>query len=140
MSEVFADTAYWIASLLPDDKHHRSAVDAVQALEAGTRIVTSQMVLTEVLNDFGGRGSYLRGLAVSLVDQVTAETDVTVIPQADEWFGRALALYRDRPDKAWSLVDCSSMVICDERRITDVLTSDRHFVQAGYNALLLSYD
>jgi predicted nucleic acid-binding protein len=136
VSEVFADTAYWIAFLLPDDRYHSSAMAAVGALQADRRIVTSQMVLSEVLNDFGGRGKYLRGLGVSLVDQLNAHANVTVIPQTDELFGRTLTLYRDRPDKAWSFVDCSSMVICEERGITDLLTSDKHFVQAGFNALL----
>lgn len=47
------------------------------------------------------------------------------------------ALFEKRLDKAWSLTDCISIIVMQERGIKDVLTSDRHFVQAGFNALLL---
>jgi hypothetical protein len=37
-----------------------------------------------------------------------------------------------RPDKEWSLTDCISFVAMNERNITDALTSDHHFEQAGF--------
>ena len=48
----------------------------------------------------------------------------------------AIGLYELRPDKEWSLVDCASMLICEKRGIRRVLTSDRHFEQAGFEILL----
>jgi hypothetical protein len=42
-----------------------------------------------------------------------------------------------RVDKAWSLTDCISFVVMREHEITDALTGDRHFTQAGFNALLV---
>jgi predicted nucleic acid-binding protein len=47
-----------------------------------------------------------------------------------------LARYKDRSDKYWSLVDCISMIICDERKIYRVFTTDRNFQQAGFEILL----
>jgi len=35
-----------------------------------------------------------------------------------------------------AFTDCISISIMQERKIDDVLTSDRHFVQAGFHALL----
>jgi uncharacterized protein len=48
-------------------------------------------------------------------------------------------LYVDRPDKDWGLTDCSSFEIMRRKRIVQALTADEHFVQAGYQALLLQY-
>lgn len=46
-------------------------------------------------------------------------------------------MYSLHTDKTWGLVDCISFVVMQERGITDALTADRHFQQAGFRALLL---
>jgi uncharacterized protein len=50
----------------------------------------------------------------------------------------AWQLLTQRQDKEWSLVDCSSFVIMQQREITEALTGDRHFEQAGFIRLLKS--
>jgi uncharacterized protein len=137
MTVVFADTSYWIASFLPGDQLHEAADRAATAC-AGRLLVTSEFVLTELLNDFSGRGQHFRAFAADLVRDLRAAELTRVVPVSDELFEAALTLYEGRPDKKWSLTDCSSMVICERERIKDVLTHDRHFVQAGFNALLRS--
>jgi predicted nucleic acid-binding protein len=44
--------------------------------------------------------------------------------------------YQTRPDKSWSLTDCSSFLIMESEGIEAALTYDRHFEQAGFQALL----
>lgn len=44
-------------------------------------------------------------------------------------------LYDARPDKSWSLTDCISFVVMAERDLTEPLTGDHHFDQAGFTAL-----
>ncbi len=39
-------------------------------------------------------------------------------------------------DKEWGLVDCVSFVTMNQLGITEALTTDRHFEQAGFVALL----
>jgi len=41
-----------------------------------------------------------------------------------------------RNDKDWSLTDCISFIVMEEHGITEALTGDRHFEQAGFRALL----
>jgi uncharacterized protein len=59
-----------------------------------------------------------------------------VIPQDRELFLAALALYRRRHDKGYSLTDCMSMVVCTDLGITQVLSHDHHFRQEGFEILL----
>ena len=51
-------------------------------------------------------------------------------------FDRGLDLYRERLDKNWSLTDCISFVIMRDESLTDALTADVNFVQAGFRALM----
>jgi uncharacterized protein len=135
MKRVFADTAYWIALLNPRDQLHSRAVE-VSAKLAEARIVTSDWVLTELLNGFAEGGTTLRSAAASAVAALQSSASVTVIPQTRQAFTAALELYRERSDKGWSLTDCSSFLTIRELEIDSALTSDRHFEQAGCKALL----
>ena len=135
MKGVFADTAYWIAISNPHDFLHDRARQIFRALPS-QRLVTSEMVLTEFLNDFGQRGQFLRRLAARLVARATADRNVTVVGQTRRQFRDALALYSERSDKSWSLTYCASFRIMAQYGISEALTYDRHFVLAGFKALL----
>jgi predicted nucleic acid-binding protein len=49
----------------------------------------------------------------------------------------ALELYRGRSDKDWGMTDCASFVVMAENGISDALTADQHFKQAGFRPLML---
>ena len=49
---------------------------------------------------------------------------------------KALALLENRLDKNWSLCDAVSFVLMKNRNLTEALTTDRHFEQAGFVRLL----
>ena len=59
-----------------------------------------------------------------------------MIPPARDQFDRALELYERRADKDWSLTDCLSFLVMEDRGIRDALTADHHFEQAGFRALM----
>jgi hypothetical protein len=61
---------------------------------------------------------------------------VEVVPMTSDLYGQAFDLFRNRPDKEWGLTDCASFVVMRARGMTDALTSDDHFEQAGFQALL----
>ena len=135
MTHVFADTAYWIALFNPRDQLHTRATQASAELTR-VRIVTSDWVLTELLNGFAKSGPQVRSAASTAVVALRSNTNVTVVPQTRQAFTAALGLYRERSDKGWSLTDCSSFLIVRELGIDAALTSDKHFEQAGCKALL----
>ena len=55
---------------------------------------------------------------------------------SEELYSRALRLYRERPDKEWTLTDCVSFIVMEDRGITEALTTDEHFQQAGFDVLM----
>jgi len=55
----------------------------------------------------------------------------------EELFDQAVTLYAARMDKEWGVTDCISFVVMQERGLTAALTTDAHFQQAGFQALLL---
>ncbi|HZF08408.1 MAG TPA: PIN domain-containing protein [Thermoanaerobaculia bacterium] len=135
MRSVFADTSYWLALLNPRDTLHARVKSLYSSLD-GVRLVTSEMVLTELLNDFAGRGEALRTTAVRAVERLREETQVFIAPQTSPLFREAFVLYSTRGDKDWSQTDCASFRIMEDHGITEALTHDRHFEQAGFVALL----
>lgn len=135
MRIIFADTGYWVALLNPNDDLHPKA----QALSTSLNpihLVTSEMVLTEVLNDFSKRGEYFRKVALKLVKSLYEHPNVTIVSQTSTQFQQGLLLYEQRPDKEWSHTDCVSFQIMQEQGIAEALAYDKHFAQAGFIALL----
>jgi predicted nucleic acid-binding protein len=71
-----------------------------------------------------------------LLDTLSATPDARIIGPSEELFSRGVELYRQRPDKEWSLTDCLSFVVMGDERISEALTGDHHFEQAGFRVLL----
>jgi predicted nucleic acid-binding protein len=134
MASVFADTYFYLALLGRDDAARRRAEDVAAALRVP--VVTTAWVLTEVANALGAREH--RAFYVQLARALRADPTVTLVPASQDLFERGEALYADRPDKGWSLTDCISFVVMEDMKITDALTADHHFEQAGFQALLKS--
>ena len=44
-------------------------------------------------------------------------------------------LFANRLDKAWSLTDCISFHVMSVRGLTEALTADHHFEQAGFRTI-----
>lgn len=136
MIAVFADTSYWIAVLNRRDPLHPRAL-SVNAKLSATKLVTSEMVLAELLNGMSGEEP-LRVASSSAVERMRRRGTVAVVPQTPEQFDAAFLLYKRAADKLWSLTDCASFLLMRQMGIREALTYDQHFVQAGFTALLRS--
>ena len=135
MTSVFLDTAYVIALVSGRDQYHQQALQVEEEVAQGNiPVVTTQAVLTEVGNALAVPP--YRRIAVGYLEMLEREPVVEIIPVSDALFHRGLDLYRARQDKKWGLTDCISFVVMRERGITDALTADKHFEQAGFNVLL----
>ena len=133
---VFLDTAYVFALLNTRDQWHASAKRWQARLTKEQRpILTSQFVFIEIADGLSSLG--FRKQAIIVLDTLAASRFVEIIPASPEFYAEALDMYRARADKQWGLTDCSSFAIMQRRGLQDVLSTDRHFTQAGYRPLLL---
>jgi predicted nucleic acid-binding protein len=61
---------------------------------------------------------------------------IEIVPLATDLLERGIDLFARRPDKSWSLTACISFVVMADRGLSEALTGDHHFEQAGFRALL----
>lgn len=121
MKQVFADTSYWIALINPRDELHSKAAAATQGHKGGL-IVTSEMVLTELLNAFSDQGRQVRNAVSRAVKTLRSSPGVRIVPQTSDQFERAFARYHAMADKDWSLTDCASFLIMEAEGIEAALS------------------
>ena len=99
------------------------------------KLVTTDEVLTEVLNFLSTYGQGMRKRALLLIRDILDNPNIRVISQTHDSFRQGLALYEGRLDKGYSLTDCISMQVMKQLKITEVLTHDKHFKQEGFIVL-----
>lgn len=131
MNPCFADTFFFLALLNRDDAAHELAV---RTRESGRRTVTTDFVLVDLGEHLCDRRN--RGLFVAFYDFLDRSPTTEIIRVSDDLVRRGRQLYVGRPDKDWSLTDCISFVVMTDRGITEALTGDHHFEQAGFKAIL----
>jgi predicted nucleic acid-binding protein len=135
VAEVFLDASYAIALTSPRDQHHADALRLADRLESSrTPMVTTRAVLLEVGNAFARIDR--RSVGAALLDSLERDPDVEIVPLSEELYQQGAELYQRYSDKEWGLTDCISFVVMRSRGLRDALTSDDHFRQAGFRALL----
>lgn len=135
MPEIFLDTSYVIALSSAKDHFHQKALEIAENVQAKKiKMITTRAVMLEIGNALSGL-SY-RAAAVTLLNSLESDSNVGIVPLTESLFRQGFALFCERQDKSWGLVDCISFVVMKERKISEALTTDTHFQQAGYRAVL----
>jgi predicted nucleic acid-binding protein len=135
MKIAFADSTFYIALLISRDCNHEKAKTVAESWTGHT--ITTEYVLTEVANHLSGNGRRRRRYGQLLAD-IRADSQAVIVRSESKLWQRGSDLYLARPDKGWSLTDCTSFIVMEEQGITEALAADHHFEQAGFRALLLS--
>ena len=135
MSETFVDTVAWIALVNARDSLNDRAREVFAKLRLQNyQFVTTEFVLLEFPNALSAPD--FREKAAIFIEGLQQMTDVEIISVSSDLFAPGFGLYKNRPDKEWSLVDCTSFIVMEERKITESFTEDHHFEQAGFIKLL----
>ena len=132
MSRAFADTFYFLALLNQRDPAHPRALAAAQ--DAQLHCVTTDWVLVELGDALCAVGN--RAEFSALYQALQFDARWTIVPADRELLDRAVALDQERPDQDWPLTDCISFLVMQDAVLTEALTGDHHFAQAGFQALL----
>jgi uncharacterized protein len=128
---AFADTSFYLALLDERDGLHERAL---AESKLNRPLVTTEFIILELGNACARAEDHEDFLTV--LAGMRASSRTTIVPLDPQVLQRGLDLFTSRADKNWSLTDCTSFVVMHDRAIQEGLTSDRHFDQAGFKALL----
>ncbi|MBI3319171.1 MAG: type II toxin-antitoxin system VapC family toxin [Candidatus Omnitrophica bacterium] len=132
---LFVDTSFVQAWFNRRDQYHEPATRLAGRFLQARELWTSEAVLLEIATAFRAPGQ--RPIAVRIWDRFHSDPRCHLVSISGSLLQRAMELFRNRPDKAWSLTDCISFLLMSDHHLTDALACDHHFVQAGFRALLL---
>lgn len=134
MSATFVDTSYLIALVRTGDAHHARAMAWLAAVRGD--LLTSEYVLLEFVDAVCP--PLVRQRAAAAVRALRDDDQTRIVPGSTALLNEGLDFFARHADKRWSLTDCTSFVVMRRDGITDALTSDHDFEQAGFRALLRS--
>ncbi len=126
------DTSFVVAMVNQRDENHEKAVRLSVEFDRRPTLITDSILL-EIGNSLA---KDFKVEAVAAIEGFFKSYEVMVVRLDETLFSKAFDLYRFQNDKTYGLVDCISFVVMREHGITDALTHDRHFVQAGFRALM----
>jgi predicted nucleic acid-binding protein len=134
--EVFVDTSGLYALVEKNDAHHRAARHAVENLvRGGRKLVLTDYIVDETITLSNARSG--KRVAMRVLDLVEQSAGIRI-----EWVGslrfeEATSFFRKHADHGYSFTDCTSFIVMNELELTQALTTDKHFREAGYEALLV---
>jgi len=132
---VFADTSFFFALAARRDPAHASAAEQFARLLRRQRpIVTTDYVVDEALTLTKARTT--AAVAVALLDRIEGSEAITLEVVSVSRFSLAKTFFRKHADHGYSFTDCTSFVVMRELEITEALTTDHHFAEAGFRPLL----
>jgi hypothetical protein len=134
--EVFVDTSGLYALVEKNDAHHRAARRAVENLvRGGRKLVLTDYIVDETTTLANARSG--KRVAMRVLDLVEQSAGIRI-----EWVGSlrfeaTTTFFRKHADHGYSFTDCTSFIVMNELELTQALTTDKHFPEAGFEALLL---
>ena len=135
--KVFVDTSGWARYLNQQDPLHPEASKAFrQVVSRGSGLVTTNYVLSELVPLMSVRMRINRLDVLAAVERIHQLRFLSILYIDQDLDAQAWALLRQYSDKEWSLVDAASFVVMRAAGISEALTTDHHFEQAGYIRLL----
>jgi predicted nucleic acid-binding protein len=133
--EVFVDSSGLYALADHRDSAHARAKEYVSRLvRSGTRLVVTDYVIDEscTLAKIRAGGD----AALRLLEIVERSRAFQICWVGIEYFEAAKVFFRRHVEHGYSFTDCTSFVVMRDMGMRDALTTDRHFTEAGFHALL----
>lgn len=133
-NKIFLDTSYAIALSVSSDANHALALQIAGKLEHTARLFTTRAIFLEIGNALAKKR--YRNAAVRLLTALENDPTIEIIEVSNELYTRSFGLFQSRSDKDWGIIDCISFTVMKDLAITEALSADVHFEQAGFRALL----
>ena len=125
-SEVFVDTAFWIAAVRqPDAQHERAKALGKEILSRRAKVVISDMVLAEVVTFILKKDG--QQAAQELMDLLEDSTTVLFVDKPVLEDAKTLLRRYWSPRKKLSVCDATSCVLMQRHGIEDMYSFDSDF-------------
>jgi len=135
MKKIFADTSGWLALVVKSDFLHEKAINIYrELLDKNCNFITHGGILLEIGNGLSSINS--RSTVLKLKESIEKSARIELVSLSDELIAAGWKLYAERPDKDWGVIDCISFIVMQRQAVTEALTADKHFEQAGFSKLL----
>lgn len=129
---MFIDTSGFLCFL--DDRDFRHERSKSYFRDARPRL-THNYVLAELVALAQARG-FSRKITLGFLSEIFDDPRIEVVWIDDYLTEVAVDFLQKRMDKSWSLCDAVSFLVMDDNSVTEALTTDHHFEQAGFVKLL----
>ncbi len=116
-------------------KGEQSHAEAVRLMAVASSRITHGHVLAELVALAHAR-KFPIGPVLDFLADLRDGRMIEVVFVDRDLHDKAVDLLRRRPDKRWSLCDAVSFALMTDRGLSEALTGDHHFEQAGFRALL----
>lgn len=137
MSKLCVDTSGWGNLVDRSQPFHSLAATLYRlARQQNHKIITTNYIMAELVALLTSPLRLTRPQIITFVESLRQSPYIEILHIDAETDNKAWQLLSSREDKNWSLVDCSSFVVMQQRNITEALTNDYHFEQAGFVRLL----
>lgn len=131
---LFLDTVFIQALLNPRDGYHKQSKQLFPRVRAASEVWITEAIFAEVGNALS---AFNRDGAAQFIHQCYNTENIRVVSVDTALLMQALALYQSHSDKNWGLIDCMSFIVMQQHNLSNAVTGDRHFIQAGFRALML---
>lgn len=132
LPRILIDTLFVVALINQRDQYHQKASELADRYERYPLLVTDA-VLLEIGNALARN---YKSEAIAIIEDFLDSQEVEIVRLTRQLFERAFFLYKTYQDKEWGLIDCISFIVMKDAGVNQALTFDRHFVQAGFQALM----
>jgi uncharacterized protein len=127
-NRIFVDTSFIIALINDRDQFFNQA-QALSYRFENTQLLTTDAVLLEIGNALA---KDFRKEAIEVIQVLRGGKNTEVIQIDQAIFEKGFETYEKYGDKSWGLVDCISFTVMWERGVSEALTFDKDFEQAGF--------
>lgn len=137
-TNLFMDTSGWLAIMGKYMPFHQAASQIYRKAVGQKRgLVTTNYVMAELVALAEVRLRMGRKHLLAAIDTLMGSPNLTIVLIDQALHLAAWQMLKQYDDKEWSWVDAASFIVMRQHGLTDVLTNDHHFTQAGFNRLLI---
>ena len=132
---LFIDTSGFFSILVnTDSKHHAATKIIAELAQHRRKALTSNFVIDETFTLLKARNEFTK---VQILLDIMEKSNALVVKSIDEnLFSNSISYFLQHADKQYSFTDCTSFLLMKEYKIRLALSTDKHFFQAGFSALL----